>query len=309
MSNDDPYAERRRLTFEQAEGVEPLPAQLQPKELSKELRALLWQLVYESLREDIDFVENRKLLQYFLGHWKKIIYDYYVTHEYLMADEFDNNSAILTKKLKALFSDENYTKVFGFLQFVIRHQRRPPEFAKNLDRTLSTGPAAYRVLDQRTIIPITSEAERETLDRAFADLAASEFRGARTHLHTAGSELTAGNYTSSIRESIHAVESVARTLAPSGKLGEALAKLEKSAAIHGGLKKGFLSIYGYTSDEQGIRHPLLDDSQPIVDEADALFMIGACAAFVSYMIHKARLAGLLTQESWQGGPPHRCGGL
>ncbi|MGQ0446262.1 MAG: hypothetical protein ACT4O2_14345, partial [Beijerinckiaceae bacterium] len=110
-------------------------------------------------------------------------------------------------------------------------------------------------------------------------------------------ELTAGNYTSSIRESIHAVESVARTLAPSGKLSEALAKLEKSAVIHGGLKKGFSSIYGYTSDEQGIRHPLLDDSQAKVDEADALFMIGACAAFVSYMIHKVRLAGLLTQKN------------
>jgi hypothetical protein len=72
-----------------------------------------------------------------------------------------------------------------------------------------------------------------------------------------------------------------------------LGKLEKMAGIHGALKSGFSSIYGYTSDKQGIRHPLLDDPQANVDEADALFMIGACAAFVSYLIHKARLAGLL----------------
>jgi hypothetical protein len=31
-----------------------------------------------------------------------------------------------------------------------------------------------------------------------------------------------------------------------------------------------------------------------VDEADALFMIGACSAFISYLINKARLVGLLT---------------
>ena len=177
---------------------------------------------------------------------------------------------------------------------LLRSPNCPYRFAENLDRVLLQGRAAYRVLDGRTIVPIASEAERATLKRAFSDLAASEFRGARSHLHTAGAELTAGNYASSIRESIHAVKSVARTLAPSGKLSEALAKLERAVSIHRGLKSGLLSIYGYTSDEKGIRHPLLDDPQAKVDDADALFMIGACSAFVSYMIHKARLAGLLT---------------
>jgi len=63
--------------------------------------------------------------------------------------------------------------------------------------------------------------------------------------------------------------------------------------MHGALKKGFLAIYGFTSDEQGIRHALLDKDAPDVDEVDALFMIGACSAFVSYLINKARLTGLL----------------
>jgi hypothetical protein len=76
-------------------------------------------------------------------------------------------------------------------------------------------------------------------------------------------------------------------------LSKALAKLETSAGIHPALKAGFASIYGYTSDSQGIRHALLDQGAPHVDEADALFMIGACASFVSYLIHKARAAGLI----------------
>jgi hypothetical protein len=33
---------------------------------------------------------------------------------------------------------------------------------------------------------------------------------------------------------------------------------------------------------------MLEAGAPTVDETDALFMIGECAAFVSYMINKAR---------------------
>ena len=81
-----------------------------------------------------------------------------------------------------------------------------------------------------------------------------------------------------------------------GVLSDALAKLEQKISIHSAMKKGFNSLYGYTSDEKGIRHALLDDSTAKVDEADALFMFGACAAFVSYLINKARLNGLLDPE-------------
>jgi hypothetical protein len=58
------------------------------------------------------------------------------------------------------------------------------------------------------------------------------------------------------------------------------------------LSKALTSLYAYTSDEKGIRHALIDDSAAKVDETDALFMFGACAAFVSYLIGKARVNGL-----------------
>jgi hypothetical protein len=74
--------------------------------------------------------------------------------------------------------------------------------------------AAYALFENDTIIPIGSDAELETLARGFADVAASEFHGAGAHLRNAGAKLTAGNYADSIRESIQAVESVARVLEP-----------------------------------------------------------------------------------------------
>jgi len=280
---DDPYADRRRLTFEQAEGVEPLPIQLQVKELSQPLRSRLWLVVYESLNAATSY-HSMGGRAYLDEKWASILYDSHTLRDHLAADEFRNDAILRIEQVKAVIIADDYIKIFGFLQFVLRHKNCPYQFARNIDWALHAGHAAYRFLEGSTIVPISSGAELATLQRTFADLASAEFHGARSHLNSAGSYLTAGDCASSVRESIHAVESVARTLAPSGQLSEALAKLEKSSVIHGALRRGFGSIYGYTSDEQGIRHPLLDDPQANVDEADALFMIGACAAFVSYMI-------------------------
>jgi hypothetical protein len=99
-----------------------------------------------------------------------------------------------------------------------------------------------------------------------------------------------------VRESIHA-EAVGRTLDPSADiLSKALKKLEGKISIHPAMKNGFTSLYAYTSDEKGIRHALLDESAAKVDETDALFMFGACAAFVSYLINEARTNGLFGAE-------------
>jgi hypothetical protein len=84
------------------------------------------------------------------------------------------------------------------------------------------------------------------------------------------------------------VESVALRLEPTAKtLGPALASLEKRGHLHGALKAAFDKLYGYSSDEKGIRHALVFEDEAKVDEADALFMLGACGSFVSYLLARA----------------------
>lgn len=292
LPTNDVFAERKHLTFEQAEGIEPLPSQLQLKEISTELRSLLWKVVYESLMKDIDYssMNGQGSLR---GEWESILYDKHVIRDHLMADEFTYNLNRHIDKLKQIFEKGDYATIFGFLQFVLRHRERPLRFAEQINSALVYCRSAYRVIDYLTIVPNASETEGEILERVFADLAATEFHGARAHLREACMQLTAGKDADCIRESIHAVESVARILAPSGNFKDALAKLETSTKIHPALKSGFVSIYGYTCDEKGLRHPLLEKAEARIDETDALFMIGACASFVSYMINKAKLNGSL----------------
>ena len=288
---DDPYEQRKRTTFEQAEGAEPLPMQLQLKEVSQELRSALWRVVHDS------FVRYSRYPsmgghRFFNDQWEGILRALHVYRDHRMADEFRNNFEVHVEATKRIFENGDYLDIFGWLQAVLRLDS-PYPFAEEIDRALRYARAAYRVLDGTTIVPVGSDADLETLKRAFADLAATEFHGARAHLRNAAELLTAGRWADSIRESIHSVESVARVLEPTGDFSKALARLEASAKIHGAMKAGFGSLYGYTSDEKGIRHPLLDGGSAPVDEYDALFMIGACAAFVAYMINKARAAGLL----------------
>lgn len=287
---DDPFTHRKRLTFEQAEGAEPLPAQLQLKELSQGLRARLWDVVYRSFKDSREYGDDRP---YFRQPWASIFEGMHIYRYHLMADEFENDFDELVRQTKIVFVDGNYLAVFGWLQWVLRTGNAPYEFDEEIGRALHRSGAAYRLLEGRTIVPVGSATELATLEQAFADLVASEFHGARAHLRNAAELLTAGKWADSIRESIHAVELVAEVLEPSGEFSKAMAKLEGSVKIHGALKQGFKNLYGYTSDQEGIRHPLLDEPVAAADEADALFMIGACAAFVSYLINKARAAGLL----------------
>jgi hypothetical protein len=100
-----------------------------------------------------------------------------------------------------------------------------------------------------------------------------------------------------VKESISAVESVARVLGKedSQGLASALDELSKKTNVHGALRAGFVKLYGYTSDEDGIRHAILDE--PNVGSDEAKYMIVSCSAFVNYLISKAQSADLLKRAN------------
>lgn len=208
-----------------------------------------------------------------------------------MIDEFSSKYADLKKSLKATFSKGDYADIFGFVQFTLRHSRCPRGFWRIIQERLEVCHAAYRIVDERHIFPITSDEETSTLLNTLEMLKSAGYSGARSHLIAAGGHLADGNWADSVRESIHAVEAILRTITDQTDFGSALKEFEKSSYIHPALKKGFEKIYGYTSDEQGIRHSLIDAESARTDEYDAIFMLGACASFVTYVTGKARKLG------------------
>ena len=81
------------------------------------------------------------------------------------------------------------------------------------------------------------------------------------------------DYRNSIKESISAVESISKVISgdPKAELGKALKIIKTKIGLHTALEQGFLKIYGYTSDADGIRHALMEQSS--CDFEDAKYML------------------------------------
>jgi len=76
-------------------------------------------------------------------------------------------------------------------------------------------------------------------------------------------------------------------------LGAGLKKLEDAGLeIHTTLKVAWDKLYGWTSDEQGIRHGGIKASE--ADESLAKYMLISCSAFVSYLLEEASKKDLLS---------------
>ena len=285
----DQYEERKRLTFEQAEGLAPLPSQLNRTEITPVLRARFWILFNDIIERFSHFTLSA---YYMTSPWDDIVRDEYVYRHGGFIDGETHRKVVAQERFKRIIQFGTYDELYGLIQFVLHHPKCPKFFAPSVQSILDEQRSAYRVIGGDTLVPIASDEVANAINAALDASNKTKLRGSHTHLRQASIELSNGSFANSVRESISAVESIARVLEPTADLSKALGRLERSGHLHKAMKHGFGSLYGWTSDEDGIRHALLEDGDAKVDETDALFMIGACASFVSYLIAKKRAAGI-----------------
>lgn len=144
----------------------------------------------------------------------------------------------------------------------------------------------YRFIDGQ-LTPISDDVEIDTINQALE----SKYEAVYIHLSKANTLLAdrdTPDYENSIKESISAVEALCEILTGiKGKeatLGRMLKKLENSGVeIHAGLKSAFNTLYGYTSDANGIRHAG-DIGGPASTFEEAKYMLVSCSAFINYLI-------------------------
>lgn len=212
------------------------------------------------------------------------MWNWHVGQMHIPSDEYKDTFSLNKDIIKSIIFSKDYLRVFNFIQFVIDNPRCPEQLVSDIGAILEVSRSAYRIVES-SIVPVASNEDATAIKAAFVIASAHEAKGPRSHLGSAAAALTAGSWSNAIRESIAAVESAAKVVEPSADtLGPALAALERAQVINPALKKAFSALYGFASDEQGIRHALVFDGQAAVGEADALFMFGACAAFVSYLL-------------------------
>ncbi len=267
-------------------GITQTPNELQVDTINDELRNSLWNWILENLQYD-GAEESVRLVwkDYFKEPLNKLSHNYQtrvsLVHEYFVKSEW--------------FEAYNFVE-FIFQSIVLKIQR-PNNFKAiedKLNHILERELAGYRMINTE-LVPITDKHEVESVRQAMSEPSSLGLEGVSRHITKALSLLgkkPEPDYANSIKESISAVESICKLLTgeKSGGIDKALAKISAQTSIHPALKQALSNLYGYTSDESGIRHAILETKD--IGFAEAKFMLVACTAFVNFVVEKARRAKL-----------------
>jgi len=207
-------------------------------------------------------------------------------------DKLDNDWANVLEQLRSYFFDCMWYEIYDFMEFVANNYRRyqfKDRFIAGCNVLLEKEMSAYRFVDD-VITRITEQHEVEEIEQALTNASGPVSTHLRRSLELLSDRETP-DYRNSIKESISAVESfvLSQVESEKGTLGQLLKKLEEQIGLHPALKTAFSNLYGYTSDEGGIRHAMTDlDS---TDFNDAKFMLVVCSAFINFVEGKAQKNG------------------
>lgn len=273
-------------------GYKEVRSNMQIKSIDDDLLNSLWNLL-------CDYYWSRNKPNYLEPNTKLYFLIRIITSDYFKrpTDVIPTHSwRSVYKELRDYFFSCRWNEAYDFIQFIANNfddTQDNQEFMSECNRILKRELAGYRFISGK-IAPITSEEEIAEIEEA---LKVSQPSGTVVHLERALellSDRKSPDYRNSIKESISAVETICALVAdnPKASLGDALDKIRKQGkvSIHPALNQAFDHLYGWTSNEDGIRHKLMDD--PDLDFEDAKFMLVACSAFVNYLRIKASKAGI-----------------
>lgn len=207
-------------------------------------------------------------------------------------DQIPFSTEKVVQELRKRFFDWDYLEIYDFIDFIASQDRLPfnsEEFINTCNLVFKRELSGYRFVSGR-LAPITNEYEISEIEKAISDSLDNNMKGVSIHLTEALVKLSDKknpDYRNSIKESISAVESICKQITgeSNAELVKAIKKLRTILPIHGALEQGFVKLYSWTSDGDGIRHAMMDDSS--LDQEDALYMLVSCSAFINYLITKA----------------------
>lgn len=279
------------MRFSQRIGQRPICFDLQVEGMDSALRNSIWNVfhVYIFGGMESDWISNSKYEVFFKILW--------INFFKLPIDELNDYYASTHKELKNWFFSAEWFEIYDLVEVICSLDDMPyenDELSTSINTILEREMAGYRLINHQ-ITPITDEAEINEIRAAIQSSSKGPLVGVREHLQSALGKLSDRknpDFRNSIKESISAVEGLTSLIAGNSRaeLGKALKMLADRVEIHPALKNGFLSIYGYTSDENGIRHAMME--LPSIDFSDAKYMLVSCSAFINYLVDKAQKADI-----------------
>lgn len=280
--------------FSDRRKIDPLNKEIQLKDLDSRTRNKIANLT----RSWYDVIKNRGYSNYFCSKLLNDVFGAYVSDDLHDLIEYRNDNFITQYLSRPIINnpyDETLTIVEYVADFIIAlrekfyqspyaYQTCPyPDAVKEINDLFQEEFVGYRMIDEQ-IVSISDNLEIETINTSLAN----EFDGVKSHIKKSLSLLSDRenpDYKNSIKESISSVEAICQIIIKDEKatLGQAINELRKNGVeIHPSLEAAFKKLYGYTSDQGGIRHAEgIEESH--VSFSEAKFMLVTCSAFVNYL--------------------------
>lgn len=232
--------------------------------------------------------------------WYELLKSVYIRFFKKPVDEVQYDDFYCREFMLKFFKSSKWNEIYDFYEEIIQNWTVYDESFKNIGKeqfmnfannVLVRDNSGYRFIND-LIVPITNEMELQEIEETLKSSEGNKYDGIQLHIKNALELLgkkPKPDYRNSIKESISAVESICKQISgvKSGGLDDPLKKINEKIYLHPAMTQGFLKLYGYTSDEDGIRHPILEDGKKI-GYAEAKYMLVTCSAFVNFLIDKCK---------------------
>lgn len=275
------------MSFSERYGYKPIKESMQIESMDEPLRNGLWSLLKGHCWDHVtsSVLDGKCYLGYHGNEEiKSLCRHLWFNYFKKPLDQLNNDWSQVLVQLRKHFFDCEWYEAYDFIEFIGNNYERyqfKKQFMQSCNHLLEKEMSAYRFVNG-VITRITEEHEIAEIEQAIETNMGPVNKHLRRSLELL-SDRNAPDYRNSIKESISAVESlVVITLkADKGTLGQLIKKLEDKIGLHPALGKAFNNLYGYTSDEKGIRHALIKEEN--VDFNDAKFMLVVCSAFINFV--------------------------
>ncbi|MFE1409126.1 AbiJ-NTD4 domain-containing protein [Nocardia sp. NPDC059239] len=265
------------MRFSERRGLVPVRSAVQIESMDDALRTQLWNVTYTFyFKPKFQYMAS---FTEFFGIWT-----------ILMEQDWDRFSGSnIHVVIKDWIKNREWFEVYDLLEELVQLDQG---LATTFNSVLEMYKAGYRLLDGK-VVPIADSHELSEIEGALT----TESPSAAHHLQNALSLLAdreKPDYPNSIKESISAVEAFLAPITGKNTLGAALIHLKKTDNFaHPALLDAWSKLYGWTSDEDGVRHGGETVPAERITQALARYVLISCSAFINLMTAE-QAAGRLT---------------
>jgi len=258
---------------------------LKKDEMPDSLRNRLWNTIYDAFFIYLDdqtpdwVLTNMSEYKISRDIWLSFLNgDKYIFHKGPLSAVVDE----INKKYHQL----QWHEVYEFIEFILQNcavGKKKMKLIEKIRLIFKQEKASYDIIGDRICPPLGDEEMKKEVGKTLN--IPNKYKSVSGHFSKAlelFSKRPEADYENSIKESISAVDLLVQIIL--GKEGT-LGKLVDSLDIHPALKRAFSNLYGWTSDDAGIRHP--KSKEPLsCDEPEARYMLVTCSAFINYVTAK-----------------------